>query len=192
VPEARRSANAIDTQAKESAQAACQRERTEKLAQYQTSLAAGEPWKAATALRRCATALQDAEMLALVASAEQQDALATARNPKAAPHERQRALNRLPLNGPLETPEITKLRGTVAALVEKAEKAEARAVAARKRSEGVTIGMTPEDVHASSWGKPRSINRSVYSFGVHEQWVYGGSNYLYFRDGVLNSIQTGN
>jgi hypothetical protein len=84
--------------------------------------------------------------------------------------------------------------------LEKAQKAEsaARTVAdakeaaaekARRRKEGVAIGMTPEEVIASSWGKPQSINRSTYSFGVHEQWVYGSRNYLYFKNGKLDSIQ---
>ena len=40
----------------------------------------------------------------------------------------------------------------------------------------------------SSWGKPRKVNRSTYTFGVHEQWVYDGG-YLYFEDGKLTSIQ---
>jgi len=32
------------------------------------------------------------------------------------------------------------------------------------------------------------MNRSTYSFGVHEQWVYDGG-YLYFENGTLKSIQ---
>ena len=39
------------------------------------------------------------------------------------------------------------------------------------------------------WGEPESINRSSGSWGVHEQWVYGGGNYLYFENGKLTSIQ---
>ncbi len=56
-------------------------------------------------------------------------------------------------------------------------------VAARK----IHIGMTDEKVRAS-WGRPERINRSVYSFGVHEQWIYH-NEYLYFEDGVLTSYQ---
>lgn len=66
---------------------------------------------------------------------------------------------------------------------------EVAAEKARRRREGVAIGMTPEEVIASSWGKPQSINRTTYSFGVHEQWVFGGRNYLYFKNGRLDSIQ---
>lgn len=62
--------------------------------------------------------------------------------------------------------------------------------AARRRREGVTIGMTQEDVLASNWGRPQSRNISQYSFGTHEQWVYGGGQYLYFENGILKSMQT--
>ena len=57
------------------------------------------------------------------------------------------------------------------------------------RSRGVTIGMTPSEVHASKWGKPKSVNRTTSAYGTREQWVYGGGNYLYFENGVLTSIQ---
>jgi len=64
----------------------------------------------------------------------------------------------------------------------------------------IFIGMNTEQVLAS-WGKPNKINRSVYEWGVHEQWVYGGLSgygryssyteptYLYFEDGLLKSWQ---
>jgi hypothetical protein len=40
-----------------------------------------------------------------------------------------------------------------------------------------------------SWGEPSSVNRTITGRIVHEQWVYGDSNYLYFTNGVLTSIQ---
>lgn len=64
----------------------------------------------------------------------------------------------------------------------------------------VFIGMNTEQVLAS-WGKPNDINRTVFEWGVHEQWVYGGLSgygryssyteptYLYFEDGLLKSWQ---
>lgn len=55
-------------------------------------------------------------------------------------------------------------------------------------SHKVFIGMSKLQA-TLSWGEPASINRSTGSFGVHEQWVYGGSNYLYFENGVLRTIQ---
>lgn len=60
--------------------------------------------------------------------------------------------------------------------------------AARKR-QGVSVGMTQEEVLMSNWGRPQSVNRSTYSFGTHEQWVYRGANYLYFENGKLVAIQ---
>ena len=60
---------------------------------------------------------------------------------------------------------------------------------ARKKKEGVVIGMSKQDVLDSSWGKPQKINRTTTSYGVHEQWVYNGYNYLYFEDDKLVSIQ---
>jgi len=42
-----------------------------------------------------------------------------------------------------------------------------------------------------SWGEPDKINKSVGSWGVKEQWVYG-NQYLYFTNGKLDSFQTSN
>lgn len=64
-----------------------------------------------------------------------------------------------------------------------------KAAKAQKRKQGVTIGMTQQDVLDSSWGRPEKVNRTTNARGVREQWVYGGGNYLYFDDGVLRSIQ---
>jgi len=53
----------------------------------------------------------------------------------------------------------------------------------------VIIGMTQEQC-LEAWGKPSHINKNINAFGVSEQWVYSMSNsYLYFEDGVLQSIQ---
>ena len=54
-------------------------------------------------------------------------------------------------------------------------------------AEKIKIGMTKAMVK-DSWGEPEDINRTVGSWGVHEQWVYG-SNYLYFENGKLTSWQ---
>lgn len=58
----------------------------------------------------------------------------------------------------------------------------------------VSIGMTGAQA-AASWGMPYKINKSIYGDGkVHEQWVMheDGSDYLYFEDNILTSIQTSN
>ena len=75
---------------------------------------------------------------------------------------------------------------------EEAEKEAEEAEIQRKaeaKTKGVKIGMTQEQVLESSWGEPEDINRTTYTFGVHEQWCYQGYNYLYFEDGVLTTIQ---
>jgi hypothetical protein len=52
----------------------------------------------------------------------------------------------------------------------------------------VKIGMNKE-MCIAAWGRPEDINRSVGSWGTHEQWVYGSRNYLYLENGILTSWQ---
>lgn len=60
----------------------------------------------------------------------------------------------------------------------------------QSKKPGVKIGMTSKDViKKTSWGKPQSINKTTNQYGVHEQWIYGDGNYLYFENGRLTSIQ---
>lgn len=63
------------------------------------------------------------------------------------------------------------------------------AAAAWKARGGVSIGMTAAQVRQSNWGGPQHINRTTGSHGVHEQWVYGGGNYIYLQNGRVTSIQ---
>lgn len=51
----------------------------------------------------------------------------------------------------------------------------------------VKIGMTKEMCELS-WGKPKSINETITSENISEQWVYT-DNYLYFDNGILTAIQ---
>lgn len=51
----------------------------------------------------------------------------------------------------------------------------------------VRIGMT-KAMCEESWGYPDDINKSIGSYGTHEQWVYGNS-YLYFEGNKLTAIQ---
>ena len=53
----------------------------------------------------------------------------------------------------------------------------------------IQIGMSKKEVLASSWGKPKSINKTTNAYGTNEQWVYYGNNYLYFDGDKLTSIQ---
>lgn len=51
----------------------------------------------------------------------------------------------------------------------------------------VSIGMTKEMCELS-WGKPQKINETVTAGRTLEQWVYK-SNYLYFDNGILTTMQ---
>ena len=50
------------------------------------------------------------------------------------------------------------------------------------------IGMSREEVNNSTWGEPRDINKSTYSWGTTEQWVYPDNKYVYFDDGIVTSV----
>ena len=52
----------------------------------------------------------------------------------------------------------------------------------------VVIGFSKQ-MCQEAWGEPSYINKSIGSWGTHEQWVYGSGNYLYFENGKLTSIQ---
>lgn len=52
----------------------------------------------------------------------------------------------------------------------------------------VRRGMSDKECELS-WGKPDDINKTIGSYGVHEQWIYGNQSYLYFENGVLTTIQ---
>jgi hypothetical protein len=60
----------------------------------------------------------------------------------------------------------------------------------RAKLPGVRLGMSAKQVREkTSWGEPDSMNRTVGPWGVHEQWVYGVGQYLYFQNGKLTSYQ---
>lgn len=67
--------------------------------------------------------------------------------------------------------------------------ANAKAEKAKRKKEGVSIGMTKQEVLDSSWGRPQKINTTTTAAGTREQWVYGNGGYLYFRDNQLTTIQ---
>ena len=52
------------------------------------------------------------------------------------------------------------------------------------------IGMTDEMAKIAGYYPGRSkVNKSVGSWGVHEQWVCGNNLFLYFKNGILTSYQ---
>lgn len=52
----------------------------------------------------------------------------------------------------------------------------------------VQVGMTAQ-MCIDAWGKPTKINTTTSTYGTREQWVYNHTSYLYFKDGILTSIQ---
>ena len=53
----------------------------------------------------------------------------------------------------------------------------------------IKLGMSEQQL-SLSWGRPHRINKSVGSFGAHEQWVYGSEQYVYMQNGKLTSFQS--
>jgi hypothetical protein len=86
--------------------------------------------------------------------------------------------------------EWKKNRAALDRIEEAAQKKALVADRARRRREGVSVGMTKDEVLMSSWGRPQHINTTTTSRGSREQWVYGIGNYLYFDEaGRLYAIQ---
>lgn len=51
------------------------------------------------------------------------------------------------------------------------------------------IGMTSYGVKNSKWGEPLRINKTTYSWGIREQWVYSNGRYVYLENGLVVAIQ---
>ena len=94
---------------------------------------------------------------------------------------------------PIADPEYLALLKRVRAEEAKQIASDLAASAARDKAkagkEGVSVGMSKEQVLSSSWGKPEHVNTTTTARGTREQWVYGMRAYLYFEDGVLTTIQ---
>jgi hypothetical protein len=65
-----------------------------------------------------------------------------------------------------------KLRQQIASQQAAEQQKMEREIAAEKRKQGVSIGMSQEEVLASSWGRPRHVNRTTTARGTREQWIY--------------------
>jgi hypothetical protein len=150
-------------------------------------LAAGEPWKAHLRVSFCAGLLDDAEYRTVARATEIASRKKDFNDASLAPRARLQALDQLES---LDREYVTQ-QAAAKARLEAAEQAETRkakaADAAKRRKEGVSIGMTQEDVLASMWGRPQRVNRTTTEYSTTEQWVYPGG-YLYFRNGRLEAI----
>lgn len=143
-------------------------------------------WDAALAIRNCSDALGTPDLAKLVRESEVASHLADINNPKLPPRSRANAMQLLAR----DYPDVgAKYSAQADKLIAEADRRDQEEERKRKRSQGVSIGMTKEDVLASSWGRPESINTTTNARGTREQWVYGGRNYLYFENGILVTIQ---
>jgi hypothetical protein len=143
-------------------------------------------WTAANHIRSCAYLLDNDEVKNMLKEAEIASHLSEINNLKLSARTRGQAMQKLAKDYPEVGEKYTK---QAELLIAEADKKEREAERKRKKSEGVSIGMNKEDVLASSWGKPKSINTTITAYGSREQWVYGSGNYLYFNDDKLTSIQ---
>jgi hypothetical protein len=166
----------------------CNQQREARLAEIKQLMAAGEPWKAHLAANTCA-AIGDAEFTALSIAAEVAEYRRAAVDKTLPARVRITMIERLEGIDPKHAAPFKALKSQLAQIDAAEDAAERRRIAAVKRREGVRLGMTQEDVLASSWGRPEHINRTISARGTREQWVYGGRNYLYFEDGILVTIQ---
>jgi hypothetical protein len=177
----------------ESARTLCKDQIEDRKQKYDKLLKAGRFESAAQAIGDCHNLLNDSALKEMVATAEQRHYFGIVNDQKQTPADRLWALEVLMQHHPEKAKGYEKLHAQLLAQREQAEKVAKRKAdaedAARRKKEGVSIGMSKREVLMSSWGKPRGVNTTVYPGGTREQWVYDGG-YLYFRDDVLVSIQT--
>ena len=48
--------------------------------------------------------------------------------------------------------------------------------------------MLSSQVLDSTWGEPKKVNKTTYSWGVSEQWVYGNGKYVYLENGIVTAV----
>lgn len=171
---------------------ACKESRLRRVQEHTDLTAAGKHWDAARAIGNCGELLKDDELKRLIGDAEQREYIKVGTDRKKPVTERADAMYKLARDYP-ETAKLheklnSQLQARADSVRRAAEKKQVQQSLAERRRRGVWIGMSKEEVLQSSWGRPRKINTSTYSFGTREQWVYDGG-YLYFKDGVLDSIQ---
>jgi hypothetical protein len=156
------------------------------IAEYDRLIAAKQYWDAYLKLSSCADLLGRSDLKDKVKEADILERQAIINNQKSTPREKANAMEVLARDYPEQ---FSGLAPKAQELTKKLDSDEKKRIKAERRKYGVSIGMTMEEVQDSSWGKPQSINRSIYANTTREQWVYGGRNYLYFDNGVLTSIQ---
>lgn len=164
----------------------CEDSRGDLIKAYDELTRKGQHWEAARHITHCANTTADKDLESRIAEAEIRSFKQEADDAKLPPRTRAAAAQKLVDHYPAAGAKYEK---KIPEWIAAADRQERAAEAKRRRSEGVHIGMTKDDVLASSWGRPQSINTTTTQFGTREQWVYGGRNFLYFTDGKLTAIQ---
>lgn len=160
----------------------------EKLEEYKILISNKDYWAASTKMSGCSIRYPEKyKSYATEAEIKGYESIFTDKNKSSA--DRLKSFREFEKIYPQKALEYTNLLNNLQMQVEKDNSEELKKIAKKKKSEGVSIGMTKEDVLASSWGKPIRINTTTNKWGVSEQWVYGGGNYLYFQNGILESIR---
>ncbi|ADU99282.1 hypothetical protein [Alicycliphilus denitrificans] len=176
----------VEEAARQTEAAACMASLAEKQAQYSSLFQQARFEEAAEVLKRCSVVTNAPELREKIAAALAQPYVRVLDDKTATLQDKQSALRSLDsISNAIAEPYQQVVRN----LELKEEERRAAAERKRKKSEGVSIGMSKEDVLASNWGAPERINRTTTSYGVREQWVYGSQNYLYFQNDVLVTIQ---
>ena len=173
----------------ENAKKLCKDTIAEKKQQYADLTIKKQHWEAANSIRYCAAKLESTELKSLVKDAEIASHLSEINNLKNPPRTRAVAMQRIARDYPEVGAKYIAQANKLIAEEDKKDKKDLAIEKKRKKSEGVRVGMSQEDVVASSWGKPQKINTTTNAYGTREQWVYGGGNYLYFENDKLTTIQ---
>jgi hypothetical protein len=164
----------------------CNAELHNRLTEYDRFIAQKQYWNAYLQLNKCAEILNRDELRAKSSDADVMERQSIIANPKATQREKADAMAVLVRDYPAKFSHLVEKMET---LNKKLDADDKKHIKAERRKEGVFIGMTMQDVRDSSWGRPESINRTTFANSSREQWVYGLRNYLYFKNGVLSSIQ---
>lgn len=160
----------------------CRKTFDAKKAEYDQLSSEKKFWKAAAVFRSCSSVWPNTDLKKLTDDAEIKEHQSVIKDPKAKKEDKLRAMERLVI----DYPDIGKQYEKT---VSRADQAERSKQLSHLKNKGVTLGMSAEEVRASSWGRPKSVNTTTGAYGTHEQWVYGGQNYLYFENGRLTTIQ---
>lgn len=156
--------------------------------QYDAFMTETRYHRAIEALGACPRLTPSPELTVMLRGAQLKMHLEAALDKARPIEDREAAMSILVRDFPEDAKPYAKLHRQLIAQRTKARERQQAQERAKRRREGVSIGMSKDDVLQSSWGKPRDVNRTTNQYGVREQWVYDGG-YLYFRDGVLTSIQ---